>query len=115
MLNQGFSLRSIEEFKAQSKKQFIQKEIFDTYQVRIPYDLIIEARVRESFNYIRKSKKPSSANSTIFTINLFPEIEIKYKILKKQNVNNDTQGNSTSQFSESEEYTIIIVQLNLNG
>ena len=108
MLNQGFSLRSIEEFKAQSKKQFIQKEIFDTYQVRIPYDLIIEARVRESFNYIRKSKKPSSANSTIFTINLFPEIEIKYKILKKQNVNNDTQGNSTSQFSESEEYTIII-------
>lgn len=102
--------RIVEVSNDSTNMRFIQKEVMATYSVKIPYDLIIEARIRENFQYKKKSaKNEKNKNITIFEINLFSDVFLKYKITKKEkSTTNPQNSTTTSLFSEKEEYIITL-------
>ncbi len=89
----NFNINAINYFNS-NKINIMQKEVFQVYELNVPFYLISQARVRESFFY-KRSKKKNSSNQK-FQIHLFPDICIIYKIISKDNLN------------ENEGYTIQI-------
>ncbi len=67
--------------------KIFQKEKFEQYKLRIPYQRITEIRIRESFFLIKNSSTKYKYNSRIkFEIPLLPNIIISY-IVKDKSVN----------------------------
>ena len=76
-----FNINSIQYFKSY-KVNLLIKEKITNYELKVPFYLISQARVRESFFYKRTKKK----NSKKFQIYLFSGVCIIYRIIPKENI-----------------------------